>query len=140
MTTFIIQRKEDSGSWIYLSTNSPNDTTYSDNGVEQEINYSYRVYAYNDVDTSAFSNTATAITYHETAVIWAVNSLGETLSKVDLESQEVVTNAIILDSAPNDIVIKNGLAYVVNSLSGNVQIIDLTNDRHHRDFQRHQSL
>ncbi|MBU1651982.1 hypothetical protein KKA00_07155, partial [bacterium] len=56
---------------------------------------------------------------------WVVNSIGETLAKVDLVSGQVVTNVIALNSAPNDIVISENLAYVVNSLSNNVQVIDL---------------
>ena len=60
-----------------------------------------------------------------TSVVWVANSMGESLSKVDLDSGQVVTNAILLDSAPNDIVISGNLAYIVNSLSNNVQVFDL---------------
>ena len=60
---------------------------------------------------------------------WVVNGMSETLSKVDLSTGEVTVNAITLGSAPNDIVISDGLAYVVNSLSNNVQIIDLTSEQ-----------
>lgn len=56
---------------------------------------------------------------------WVVNSLGETLSRVDLSSGQVQLNAGMLGSAPNDIIIKDNLAYIVNSLSNNVQLFDL---------------
>ena len=59
-------------------------------------------------------------------IAWVVNNLGETLSKVDLSSGQVLTNAISLGSIPNDIVISGDVAYVVNSLSNNVQIINLS--------------
>ncbi len=60
---------------------------------------------------------------------WVVNSLGETLSKVNLDSGEVVTNAIATDDAPNDIAILGNRAYVVNSMSNNVQILDLATEQ-----------
>lgn len=63
--------------------------------------------------------------FQSASTVWVVNSLGESLSKVELDSGQVVTNAILLDSAPNDIVISGNLAYVVNSLSNNVQVFDL---------------
>ena len=56
---------------------------------------------------------------------WVVNSLGETLSKVNLDSGEVAVNAVSLDHAPNDIAIVGSRAYIVNSTSNNVQIVDL---------------
>jgi DNA-binding beta-propeller fold protein YncE len=60
---------------------------------------------------------------------WVVNSLGETLSKVNLDSGEVVVNAIPLDDAPNDIAVLGNRAYVVNSMSNNIQILDLTTEQ-----------
>ncbi len=56
---------------------------------------------------------------------WIVNSLGETLTRVDLSSGNVQTNAVTVGSAPNDIIVSGSLAYVVNSLSNNVQLVDL---------------
>lgn len=67
--------------------------------------------------------------YPSTFTVWVINSLGETLSKVDLSTGQVTVNCITLDSSPNDIVIDGELAYVVNSLSNNVQIIDLTTEQ-----------
>jgi len=56
---------------------------------------------------------------------WVVNTLGETLSRVDLNSGQVTTNVLNLGSAPNDIIIEGTTAYVVNSTSNNVQVINL---------------
>lgn len=67
--------------------------------------------------------------FPSTSTVWVVNSLAETLSRVDLTSGQVDTNAVVLDTYPNDIVIANGLAYVVNSGSNNVQIIDLSSEQ-----------
>ncbi|HDH58194.1 MAG TPA: T9SS type A sorting domain-containing protein [Bacteroidetes bacterium] len=59
-------------------------------------------------------------------IAWVVNNLSETLSEVDLSSGQVITNAISLGSIPNDIIISGDKAYVVNSGSNHVQIIDLS--------------
>ncbi|MFH1861954.1 MAG: hypothetical protein ABH878_03995, partial [bacterium] len=56
---------------------------------------------------------------------WVVNTLGETLSHVNLTTHQVNTNAVLLGSAPNDVAVQNGAAYVVNSLSNHVQVVDL---------------
>jgi len=60
---------------------------------------------------------------------WVVNSLGESLSKVNLDSGEVAVNAVPTDAAPNDIAILGNRAYVVNSTSNNVQILDLSTEQ-----------
>ena len=60
---------------------------------------------------------------------WVVNSLGETLSKVNLDLGEVAVNAVSLDHAPNDIAILGNRAYIVNSASNNVQIFDLATEQ-----------
>ncbi len=58
---------------------------------------------------------------------WVINTLGETLSQVDLGSGQVTPNSLTLGSAPNDIVISGTTGYVVNSLSNHLQVIDLEN-------------
>ncbi|MCX6639963.1 MAG: T9SS type A sorting domain-containing protein [bacterium] len=60
---------------------------------------------------------------------WVVNSLAETMAKVNLNTGQVITNAITLGSAPNDIVIQDDKAIIVNSLSNNLQIIDLSTEQ-----------
>jgi len=59
------------------------------------------------------------------SIVWVANNLSETLSKIDLATGMVETNALTLGSAPNDLVIEGTTAYVVNSLSNHVQLIDL---------------
>lgn len=62
-----------------------------------------------------------------------LNSLGETLSAVDKSDPRGIRNNIksgegsILNAgaAPNQILTKGGLAFILNSLSNNVQIVDL---------------
>jgi hypothetical protein len=61
----------------------------------------------------------------QSAFAWVLNSLGETLTRVDLSEGSVQTNAVTVGSAPNDIVLSDSKAYVVNSLSNNVQLVDL---------------
>ena len=59
---------------------------------------------------------------------YAVNSLGKTLSKIDLSTNGVVNDIEALGEAPNQVVIQGDHAYVVNSLDHNIQIIDLTTE------------
>jgi len=58
---------------------------------------------------------------------YVVNSYpgDETLSKINLSTDEVVNDIDILGASPNQIVIQGDLAYVVNSLDHDIQIIDL---------------
>ena len=63
---------------------------------------------------------------------YVVNSLGETLSKVNLTTGFVTNNIVTLGSdigsAPNQIVIRDTLAYVVNSTTAEIQIINLNTE------------
>lgn len=63
---------------------------------------------------------------------YVINTLGETLSKVNLKTDQVRNDVLTLGSAPacgpNQIVIRDSLAYVVNSLTSEIQIIDLTSE------------
>jgi DNA-binding beta-propeller fold protein YncE len=63
-----------------------------------------------------------------TPVLLVVNSLGETLDRIDLETGIVQSNAAVLGSAPNDVLIDpiDGSVYVANSLSNTVTRLDGT--------------
>jgi YVTN family beta-propeller protein len=65
------------------------------------------------------------ITPSDNPSAWVVNSLGGTLSRVDLVTDSVVTNVLTLGQTPNDIVISGTTGYVVNSGDNDIQIIDL---------------
>ena len=56
---------------------------------------------------------------------YVVNSLGMTLSKINLSTNEVVNDIEALGDQPNQVVISGDLAYVVNSGYNDIQIIDL---------------
>ena len=58
---------------------------------------------------------------------YVVNSYpgDETLSKINLSTDEVVNNIELLGESANQIVIQGNFAYVVNSLDHDIQIIDL---------------
>jgi len=56
---------------------------------------------------------------------WVVNSLGQTLSKLNLETGQVTNNIVETGEGANEILIEGDKAYVVNSLENNFQIIDL---------------
>lgn len=59
---------------------------------------------------------------------YIVNNLGQTLSKVNLTTNQVVNDIEALGEAPNQVVIQGDHVYVVNSLDHTVQIIDLTTE------------
>ncbi|MCK4233707.1 T9SS type A sorting domain-containing protein [candidate division WOR-3 bacterium] len=59
---------------------------------------------------------------------YVINGLGETLSKINLETGEVSNDILALGISPNHIVIRDNSAYVVNSLSHTLQIIDIEKD------------
>ena len=56
---------------------------------------------------------------------YVVNSLGMTLSKINLSTDEVVNGIEALGDQPNQVVISGDLAYVVNSGYNDIQMIDL---------------
>jgi len=61
-------------------------------------------------------------------VLLAVNSLGETLTLVRLDTNDATPNALSLGDAPNDIAVdpSRALAAVVNSLGNSLWLVDLT--------------
>jgi glucose/arabinose dehydrogenase len=61
-TGFKIERKVDSGNFVFLETVNENTTTYTDNTVNDTHGYSYRVYAYNSTASSGYSNTTSIVT------------------------------------------------------------------------------
>jgi hypothetical protein len=59
---FEIERAIAGGSFSYLATLGPNSTFYNDGGLSSNTTYAYRVRAYNFIDDSGYSNTASATT------------------------------------------------------------------------------
>lgn len=61
---------------------------------------------------------------------YVVNSLlgDETLSRINLTTGEVVNDIILLEEAPNQVVINGDSAYVINSTDDDIQVIDLTTE------------
>lgn len=66
--------------------------------------------------------------YPQNPTLYVVNGLAETLSKVDLVSGQVYNHIEGLGVVPNQIVIRDRKAYVVNSISSNIQIISTEYD------------
>ena len=58
---FIIERKVNTGSWTILADLASNTTTYTDNTVNDENNFYYRIYAYVAEYTSSYSNETTVV-------------------------------------------------------------------------------
>ena len=62
-TGFIVQRRRDgSGVWVQIGTTAANVERFSDGGLFSEATYLYRVRAFNDTESSAYSNEAAATT------------------------------------------------------------------------------
>ena len=60
---FLVQRRVDGSSrWVEIGTTAANTTTYSDEGLEPLTTYHYRVRAFNNAESSYFSNEAQATT------------------------------------------------------------------------------
>jgi DNA-binding beta-propeller fold protein YncE len=60
--------------------------------------------------------------------VYVVNGLSETLSKIDLGTGMVYEDIVPLGSLPNDILVRNDRAYVVNSGSSDLYVIDLVDE------------
>ena len=62
-TGFIVQRRREiSGVWVEAGTTAANVRTFSDNGLFSDVTYIHRVQAYDEEESSAFSNEAVART------------------------------------------------------------------------------
>ncbi len=76
-------------------------------------------------------STALSLTSAQADIItYVVNGYpgDETLSKINLTTGQVVNNILDLGVSPNQIVIQKDLAYVINSLDHDIQIIDLVTE------------
>lgn len=73
-----------------------------------------------------------SISYAANPTAYVINTTGETLSKIDI-TNNVVTNDIVIlgsdiDCYPNQIRIRDSLAYVINSGTDEIQIINLNSE------------
>jgi hypothetical protein len=59
---YYVQRSVDGTNWSLIATLASNAVSFTDTGLSSGTAYSYRVYAFNSVGNSGFSNTATATT------------------------------------------------------------------------------
>ena len=69
-TGFVVQRRrQGSGVWVQLGTTAAGTVTFSNDGLFSESTYIYRVQAFNDSESSAYSNEAAATTPAGTGVV-----------------------------------------------------------------------
>ncbi|MDD4403134.1 MAG: fibronectin type III domain-containing protein, partial [Desulfitobacteriaceae bacterium] len=90
---FKIERKASGGSYSQIATLGANATTYTSSGLSTNTRYYYRVSAYNDAGSSAYSNEADATT--ETAVPGVPGNLKATVvtsSRIDLTWTDLSDN------------------------------------------------
>jgi hypothetical protein len=114
---YVIQRKEIAGSFTNIATIPVTTRTYTDNGLNDNTEYVYRVYTYNTDGVSPFSNLDTAKTY-----LTAMN----TMESIDIQvyrKEEVLyveTGEVSMDALLFDITGKKIWGY--NDISGLIQI------------------
>jgi len=70
--------------------------------------------------------TVGSVTPLPTKQVLIINGLGKTLSVIDPTTNTIQNNVVPLGEAPNQLQTRGVYAYVVNSVSNNVQIIDMT--------------
>lgn len=64
-------------------------------------------------------------TVHAQRQAYVVNNLAETLSLIDLDDETVENHIVVLGETPNQVVYQDDYLYVVNSISADVQKIDM---------------
>ncbi len=79
-TGFIVQRRVDgSGHWVELGRTPANVTTFSNEGLFPDTTYIYRIRAFNNTESSAFSNEAAATTPTPTGLFsgsgWRIDTI-----------------------------------------------------------------
>lgn len=84
---FIVERKTGStGSWAQVASLGANVTTYNNSGLSEATSYYYRVKAYNNAGTSAFSNELNVLTTPAAPVNLTAEAVNE--RKVNLTWQD----------------------------------------------------
>ena len=70
-------RLGDSAEWLEIGTTAANATTFSSGGLSPGFTYRYRVRAFNDLESSAFSNEALATTQpdQQTGTEWRIDTI-----------------------------------------------------------------
>jgi hypothetical protein len=58
------------------------------------------------------------------SILLAVNSLGNTVSAINLSTDNVTLKAFTVGRSPNQVKVAGGRIYIVNSLSNNIQVFD----------------
>ena len=61
--------------------------------------------------------------------LYVMNGSAETLSKMDMETEQITQNIVPVGQAPNFITTHNQMVYVVNSTTDDVMVIDPFNDQ-----------
>ena len=77
-TGFLVQRRQEGlGIWVTAGTAGSNAESFSDGGLYSSTTYIYRVQAFNDAESSAFSNEAVATTLNrrDTSSGWIIDTI-----------------------------------------------------------------
>ena len=144
---FRIERKTGSGSFVKIATVAANKVKFSDVSLTASTTYSYRVQAYNQAGSSAFSNTAAVTTpdkeepseqfvtvvaaSSDDAEQSADNSIALTSDDLDFRSNNLTGVRFVLDVPPGATVgsatidfISKGKGENANTLTFQIQTVD----------------
>ena len=94
----------------------PGSYTLSIGGVNLGLNV-----VANQVTTRKFDISKPAESQTSLGLLYVVNTLAKTLSVVDTVTGAVNNNVVETGEAPNQVAFQNGIGYVVNSVSNNIQ-------------------
>ena len=98
-TGYYVDRSPDGITWSLIATLGSNTLNFSDSGLGADTTYDYRVYAYNSIGNSLFSNTIVAKT--NAVVVQVADTTPPTVNisnplqgmKIGLSSQKISANA-----------------------------------------------
>jgi hypothetical protein len=103
---FVVQRRNESGvEWDELATLEPNITSYSDEELEADTGYYYRISAYNEIGFSEYSEDAMASTGHAPpAAPSGLEAHAISRDQIDLAWRDNSNSeeGFIIDVSPND--------------------------------------
>lgn len=116
---FKIERKEQGGNYIVISSVGPNVTFFEDKTVKNLINYTYRIYSYNSaLSSSTYSNEANAYVYYGIPLL--------TTNSIDSITASSAVGSIKINNDGGAIISKKGLVWDVkpspNLLNSNISL------------------
>ncbi|MGX2039453.1 M12 family metallo-peptidase [Methylocaldum sp. MU1018] len=108
-TGFKVQRSQDGVNWSEIASLGSNVTSFTNTGLSASTTYAYRIYAYNSVGNSEFSNTASATTSANT-----VDTTPPTVKITSPSNGEKLRNSTKIAGSGSDNVKLQGLKLAID--------------------------